>query len=144
VRSSRVIGDLVLGSSRAVDCKTSLLGCTGGEERRELAPDTLPEDRSATGAGDGERRLQVSEVGPLVTRSSRRRGLLERVRQSPLGPVGGDLLEGRGDLTRGGGRLSYGDLDLRLLFTVSKQFVGVNIQMCYLLAGTITPRATKM
>lgn len=85
-------------------------------------PDVLPEDLSIGGAGEGERRLQVSEVGPLVTRSSRRRGLLDRGRQVPLGPVGGDLLEGNGDLALGGGRLSYGDLDLdfRLYSKVSK------------------------
>lgn len=83
----------------------------------------MSEDRSVAAGGEGERRLQVSEVGPLVTRSSRRRGLLERGRQSPRGPAGGDLLEGNGDLARGGGRLSYGDLDLRLLFAVRKELM---------------------
>lgn len=76
-------------------------------------PEVLPEDRSAPPAGEGDRRLHVRDVGPLETRSSRRGGLLERGRQSPLGPLGGDLL-GNGDLTRAIDRLPYGDRDLRL------------------------------
>jgi hypothetical protein len=65
-----------------------------------LLAEVLPEERSTAGAGEGERRLQVREVGPLVTRSSRRGGLLDPDLQFPLGPFGGDLLEGSGDLTR--------------------------------------------
>jgi len=84
-------------------------------------PDVLPEDLSTRGTGEGERRLHVSDVGPLMTRSSWRRGLLDRGRQAPLGPVGGDLLDGNGDLALGGGRLLYGDRDLDLrLCLVSK------------------------
>lgn len=56
----------------------------------------------------------MSDVGPAVPRSSRRRGLRDLGRQPlALGPVGGDLLE-TGDRARNGARLSYGDLDLRL------------------------------
>ena len=78
-----------------------------------LCSEFLPEDRSADGEGD-RGRLQVSDVGPTVTRSSRRGGLRDLGRQPPpLGPIGGDLLE-IGDRARGGPRLSYGDLDLRL------------------------------
>jgi hypothetical protein len=123
---SRVVGESAFDRSlRLVGCcRASLLGWTGGEDRRELVPDVLSEDLSIGGAGEGERRLQVSEVGPLVTRSSRRRGLLDRGRQPPLGPVGGDLLGGSGDLALGG-RLSYGDLDLdlRLYYKLAKYFI---------------------
>lgn len=77
-----------------------------------LCSEFLPEERSAEGEGD-RGLLQVSEVGPTVTRSSRRGGLRDLGRQPPLGPVGGDLL-GTGDRALSGPRLSYGDLDLRL------------------------------
>jgi hypothetical protein len=101
-------------SSREGFCvRASRLGWIGGDERRELSPDVLSE-WSAPTAGDGERRRQVSDVWPPATRLSRR-GLLDRCRQSPLGPVGGDLLAGKGDLVRAGGQPSYGDLDRRLI-----------------------------
>jgi hypothetical protein len=47
-----------------------LFGLARGEDRREFEQDVFPDDRSTIGAGDGERRLHVSEVGPLMIRSS--------------------------------------------------------------------------
>lgn len=103
---SRVRG---VGSRGAVCANGARARGTGGEFRREV----WPEDLSATGGGEGERRLQVMDVGPRMTFS--RRGLLDRALQSPdRGPVGGDLLPGGGDLARKGGRLFNGDLDLDL------------------------------
>lgn len=121
---SRGSGDLALErSSRLDDCVTAiLLGWIGGEERREVSPDVLPEERpESRGAGEGDRRLQVDELGPVGIRSPRRSRLRDRARHAPLGPAGGDLLDGRGDLARGAGRSqSYGDLDLLLLSLESK------------------------
>lgn len=79
--------------------------------------DVLADDRSdSRGGGEGDRRLQLDEPGPLRTRSSRRSGLGERGRYGPLGPDGGDLLR-IGDLTRVVVRSrSYGDLDLLLRY----------------------------
>lgn len=78
-----------------------------------LCSEFLPEDRSAEGDGD-RGRLQVFDVWPTATRSSRRGGLRDLGRHPPpLGPAGGDLLE-IGDRARNGPRLSNGDRDLRL------------------------------
>ncbi len=87
-----------------------------GEERRELFPEVLADDLSDSRAEcDGDRRLQLTEVVPLGTRSSRRSGLRDRGRHSALGPAGGDLRFGRGDLVLVVARSrSYGDLDLLL------------------------------
>lgn len=66
--------------------------------------------------GEGERRRQLLELGPVGARSSRRAGLRERGRNEPLGPGGGDLLE-IGDLARGARSRSRtnGERDLLLL-----------------------------
>lgn len=69
-----------------------------------MFPEVLSDDLSESLAGgDGDRRLQLAELGPEGIRSSRRSGLRERVRYEALEPAGGDLL-GRGDLVRGAGR----------------------------------------
>jgi len=107
-----------------------------GEERRELFPDVLPDDRSESRAtGEGDRRLQFAELGPVGIRSSRRTGLRERPRQDPLGPAGGDLdlRERPGDLPRGMVRSrSYGDLDLLLSIVslVTEQPIMRRIEAC--------------
>jgi hypothetical protein len=115
---SRVGGERVLGS-RVVACvKCSRSGWMGGEERRDVVPEVLSDDLSESRAGgEGDRRLQFVELGPVGTRSSRRSALRERPRYAALGPAGGER-RGIGDLARGAGRSrSYGDLDLRLLVT---------------------------
>lgn len=97
------------------------LGWMWGEDRREVLPEFLPDDRSESrAAGEGDRRLQLAELGPVGARSSRRSidRLRERPRHDPLGPEGGDLdlREGNGDRARGAARWrSYGDRDLRSL-----------------------------
>jgi hypothetical protein len=80
-----------------------------------LLPDVLADERSESrGGGEGERRLQFDELGPVGMRSLRRSGLRDWARYDPLGPDGGDLLR-IGDLARIVVRSrSYGDLDLRL------------------------------
>jgi hypothetical protein len=93
--------------------KDVLAGWPGGELRRELSPEVRPEDFSTAGGGEGDRLRQVRDAGPLVTLP--RPGLRDLALQSPLGPVGGDLLLGKGDRARAAGRLSYGDLDRDLL-----------------------------
>ena len=79
-----------------------------------MFPEVLSDDLSESRAGEGDRRLQFDELGPVGARSSRRSRLRERPRYEARGPAGGDL-RGNGDLVRGAGRSrSYGDLDLRL------------------------------
>ena len=110
-----------LGGERGRDSRVgawvrcALSGWIGGEERLDVVPEVLSEDLPESRAGgEGERRRQFDELGPVGARLSRRSGLRERARYEALGPAGGDLLE-RGDLARGAGRLrSYGDLDLLL------------------------------
>lgn len=65
-----------------------------------MLPDVRP-DESRVG-GEGDRCLQVAELGPVGARSSRRSGLRDRVRQDVREVVGGDLdlREGKGDLAR--------------------------------------------
>lgn len=105
----------------------NLLGCTCGDERLELLPDVLSEFCSVRTGGLGVRRLQVTDVGPLMTLPSLR-GDLDLALQVPgplggLRVLGGDLaLEGGERALDGGERArdgalfleSNGDLDLRL------------------------------
>lgn len=85
---SRISGERGL-DSRAVGCvRCKRSGWIGGEERREVFPDVLPE------GGEGDRRLQFAELGPVGTRSSLRSMLRERCRKPPRGPAGGDLRNG--------------------------------------------------
>lgn len=71
-----------------------------------MLPDVLPDDLSESrAAGEGDRRLQLAELGPVGARSSLRSVLRERARHDPLGPLGGDLdLRGSGDRARGARR----------------------------------------
>lgn len=95
-----------------------------------MLPDVLADERSESrGGGEGDRRLQFDELGPVGMRSSRRSGLLERARYDPLGPDGGDRdLLRIGDLTRVVRSRSYGDLDLRL--SLSATFSAIQHTIC--------------
>lgn len=82
---------------------------------REVFVDVLLDVCSESrGGGDGDRRLQLDELGPPWGRSSRRSRLRERPRHDPLVLPGGDLDLRMGDLARGGRSRSYGDRDLLL------------------------------
>lgn len=76
---SRVIG----GERALVSCDTAAarLGWACGDERRDVLVEVLPDERSdSRGGGEGDRRLQFDELGPVGIRSSRRSGLRERGR----------------------------------------------------------------
>lgn len=69
------------------------------ESFSEFLPEVCCESRG--GGGEGERgRLQVSDVGPVKTRSLRRSGDRDERRHPLCTAGGGDRREGRGDLAR--------------------------------------------
>ena len=75
-------GDLsrVIGGDRGLTaCCTAAtrLGWICGEERRELLPDVLADERPESRVGENERRRRLDELGPIGVRSSRRPGLRE-------------------------------------------------------------------
>jgi len=129
---SRIIGgDRALGPC---DIPGIRLGCTWGEERRELLPEVLPEvlpDRSdSRTAGEGVLRLQFDEAGPDGARSSRLSGVLDRGRWLLRAP-GEDTLRGRGDLARMLGRSrSKGDLDLLLICLCEYPEAEITCRLC--------------
>ena len=109
------------GSTRCTANHMSELKMTRGnffEKKTTNLPEVLPERSESRVGGDGERRLQLAELGPAGARSGRSGVRLRvRPRQDPLGPAGGDrdLREGKGDRALGAGRWrSYGDRDLLL------------------------------